>query len=112
MVWMSFKSIENYDIHAISFGESDDMQLRVNLYNELCLSLWPITKPRTLAGNSTSKKPSLQNVSLKLAEILQAYSITKSCDIVQNFRPKEWNWRPLWIFQVFFVFRFVYGSFV
>ena len=28
-----------------------------------------------LTGNSTSKTPSLQNASLKLAEILQAYSI-------------------------------------
>ena len=42
-----------------------------------------------LKGNSTSKTPSLQNVSLKLAEILQAYSILKVMILCKISAPKS-----------------------
>ena len=40
-------------------------------------------------GNSTSKTPSLQNVSSKLAEILQAYSILKVMILCKISAPKS-----------------------
>ena len=49
--------------------------VELNIYYDIETCV--IRKSEYQLGNSTSKTPSLQNVSLKLAEILQAYSILK-----------------------------------
>ena len=91
-------------------GRIGKYQQKNKFYNFMCelfdkkhlLFDHTIWKEKTifLLGKSVSKIPSLQNVSLEWPENLHAYFILKGRNEM------KWN------FQVFTIFRFVFGSFV